>query len=250
MTRRLALLVCGLTLLAATPARAQLSSWDDRGFLNLSGAGSSGSTKDFATSFNSFSIYQETATASATQTVKSGGGFFDITLGARVWNNIGIGFNYWKGSSKSVDAPVTASIPDPIFFDKPRAIATSITGLQYAETWVAVPFIFTIPATDKVDVMVFGGPALVSADLDVPNSTSFSMTVPEASSGPQLNFTKTSFSKKTWGYQFGVDGRYMITKVIGAGAFLRVTKATSNFNNTVSMDAGGVQVGGGLRVRF
>src|SRR5689334_16442686 len=90
MTRRLAILVCGVTLFAASPAWAQLSSWTDKGFLNVSGAGGTGSTTTLNTTFTSFQVYQEAATATATQTVQTGGGFFDVTAGGRVWNNFGV----------------------------------------------------------------------------------------------------------------------------------------------------------------
>jgi hypothetical protein len=250
MTRRLAILVCGITLFAASPARAQLSSWTDKGFLNMSGAGGTGSTTTLTTTFKSFQVYQETATATGTQTIETGGGFFDLTIGARVWNNFGVGFDFWKGPSKTSDATVTSSIPDPVFFDKPRAISSTVSGLESSETWIAIPIFFMIPATDKIDVMIFGGPAVVSMSADVLDPNSFSMVLPESASGPQLNFGHTTLSKSSWGYQLGVDGRYMFTKMIGAGVFLRVSKATSNLRSDVSIDNGGFQMGGGLRVRF
>lgn len=249
MTRRVAILACSVMFFAAGTASAQLSTWTDRGFLNLSGAGQTGSTTSLTTTFKSFSIYNETANGSAAQTLETGGGIFDITVGARVWNNLGVGFDFFKAPSKTMNAPVAATVPDLAFYDTPRAVSTAVNNLEYAETWVAFPIVFMIPVTDKIDVMPFAGPALVSVHLDVVDPNTFSLAS-EGTSGPQLNLASTTLSKKTWGYQLGVDARYMFNRTVGAGAFLRVTKATSNLTGAVSVDAGGFQVGGGLRVRF
>src|SRR5438552_1983052 len=98
MTRRVAALVCGFVLVVAGKASAQLIAWEDRAFVNLTGAGQTGNTKDLTTNFKSFSVYGETAAASGKQTVSTGGGLFDVTVGARAWNNLGIGLSFWSGS--------------------------------------------------------------------------------------------------------------------------------------------------------
>jgi len=250
MTRRVAVLVCGLTLLAAGRASAQLSAWNDRGFLNLSGAGQTGTSKDLTFDSSNtpgfgFVVYGENANVGARRSVTGGGGIFDVTAGARVWNNLGAAISFWRRSDNA-DATVTASIPDPAFFDKPRSVATSISGLTHKEKWVAVLGVFTVPMTDKIDVMVLAGPAVVSVDHEIPTGVSLS----EGNSGPQLTFTRSTLSKSTWGYQLGVDGRYMITKMLGAGMFLRLSKATSDLSNAVSLESGGFQAGIGVRVRF
>src|SRR5262245_36625385 len=183
MTRRVAILACSVMFFAAGTASAQLSNWTDRGFLNLSGAGSTGSTTNLTTTFKSFSVYQETANGSAAQTLETGGGIFDITAGARVWHNLGVGFDFFKAPSKTMDAPVAATVPDLIKYDNPRSVSTSVTNLEYTETWIAIPIVFMIPATDKIDVMPFAGPALVSVNLDVVDPNTFSLAS-DGASGP------------------------------------------------------------------
>jgi hypothetical protein len=253
MTRRVAVLVCGLVLFGAGRASAQLSSWDDRGFLNLSGGSQTGTSKDL-TGDLTFSVYGETASVGAKRHVDGGGGLFDVTAGARVWNNVGAAVSFWKRTDNA-DATVTASIPDLAFFDKPRSVSTTVPGLGHKETWVAVLAVYTVPVTDKIDVMILAGPAVTSVDHEIPcNNTAgsylCSVTMTEGSSGPQLTFTRSTLSKSIWGYQLGIDGRYMFTKMIGAGLFLRASKATANLNNSVSLDLGGFQAGAGVRVRF
>ena len=52
----------------------------------------------------------------------------------------------------------------------------------------------------------------------------------------------------------GLDGTYRLTPQFGIGAFFRYSGASSDMplsgGGTVTVEAGGIQIGGGLRVRF
>src|SRR5690349_11465906 len=79
----------------------------------------------------SYGVYDETATATALQTVKNGGGMFDIGGGYRT-KNYGIGLSYTRFKTTN-SAAVTASIPHPLFFDQPRTVSTTLEGLEHTE---------------------------------------------------------------------------------------------------------------------
>jgi hypothetical protein len=57
-----------------------------------------------------------------------------------------------------------------------------------------------------------------------------------------------------FGFNAGIDVRWMFTRNIGAGALARFSRATIELNaaegRTVAVDAGGTHVGVGLRVVF
>jgi hypothetical protein len=52
----------------------------------------------------------------------------------------------------------------------------------------------------------------------------------------------------------GVDGTYLVTPKFGVGAFLRYSGASTDLplsgGGTITVEAGGLQIGGGLRYRF
>jgi hypothetical protein len=242
MVQRIALLVCGLSLVGAQAASAQILAWGDYGFVNVNFGGQSKSN-EIATSF-AFGLYEETATVDINQ--KHGGGaFFDLSGGYRVWRNVAAGLSYFRRSADA-DGTLTASIPDPVGFNTPRTVTGSVSGLQRRETWIGFLGTYVIPVTDKMDVMAFGGPAFAKLTQQFVNGVSSS----EGTSGPTVTTTIETVKKSYWGYQIGVDVRYLITKQLGAGGFLRISSADGTLKGDEKADMGGFQVGGGLRVKF
>jgi hypothetical protein len=63
-----------------------------------------------------------------------------------------------------------------------------------------------------------------------------------------------------WGFHAGADGSFFFTRVLGVGGFARYSRGSIDLENTVArafgqrelvaVTAGGVQVGGGLRLKF
>jgi len=240
MVRRLAVLACGLVLSTATPALAQVQ-WADRGFLNVSGGIQVG-TSDVSSS-QTFDLYGETATLASAQDVK-GGPFFDGQAGYRVWRNLAVGVGVSFMSSKS-DAAITGTIPDPILFDNPRTAAVTAGDLAHSETWFAGLLTWAMPVTDKIDVFFSGGPAFVQVKQELP----ITATVNEP--GPTLtNVSVTEFSESAVGFVASVDVRYMVTSRIGLGALAKFSAASVDLTEDTKMDAGGFQLGGGVRIRF
>jgi len=226
-----------------------MSSWEDRVFVNVSFGVTPEKTQNISQADSTFSIYQETATIgySTPHTVTSGGMLTDLTIGVRAKNHLGVAFSYWTAPSTTADATLTASIPDPVFFDKPRSVSSTVTGLEHKERWMAVLAVYQIPVNEKFDIMLLAGPAIVSVDQDV---SSFTTPPTEGPSGPQIPMTRTTLSKTVWTYRVGADARYMFTKNVGAGVFLGVSTAKANLQPDLSLELGGFQVAGGLRVRF
>jgi hypothetical protein len=242
MAKRVTVLVCGVLLFSATQAFAQLIPWKDRAFINISG-GAQTVARDTKTDFT-FTLYQEPASVSALRTVK-GGGFFDFMAGYRVFKNFALGVQFMNRTANG-DASVTALLPDPIAFDQPRNVTGSISGLVHKERWTSLIVAYGLPATDKIDIILFAGPAAVKLDHEVPSNVS----VTESAGGPQLTFTRSILSRTVWGSIAGADVRYMFSKNFGAGAFVRFESANANLADDLKVEAGGAQVGGGLRIRY
>jgi Outer membrane protein beta-barrel domain len=239
--RMVAALACAGLLASVTSASAQGAS-ADHGFLNVSGGYQA--SKQTVTSSASFSLYDETATVSTSRQIK-GGGFFDVTGGFHVAGPFAIGLSFSARSAKS-DATVQGSIPDPIFYDANRSVTSTASNLAHNEKWVGVLAAFVVPATDKIDVMLFVGPAVAFVKHDVPGSAA----VVEAAGGPQITLATTSVKKSVWGFMGGVDLRYMFASHVGVGAFVRYDRARVNLSSSARLIVGGLQGGGGIRLKF
>jgi hypothetical protein len=249
MKRRLAMFVGGVLLVGATQAAAQTptaasrTTPSDRIFVNVNVGSQTKAIQDNE-SFT-FSLYGEDGTASLSREVK-GGVFPDLMVGIRVKNNF---FIAMQGSVRtaSADTPAVASVPDPIAFESPRVVTTTLTGMAHRELWASVLPTVVIPVRKNIDLTLFGGASLVELEHEIASFNASGIVEP----GPTVTFTRVTESRSVWGFLVGADARYMFTDTVGAGAFIRFQRATVNFPGTgLTLEVGGLQAGGGLRFRF
>jgi hypothetical protein len=240
MFRRLAVLACGCVFASATPALAQMQ-WADKAFVNLSAGLQVGSSD--VTSTQTFDLYGETGTLTSAQDVK-GGLFIDGQAGYKIRKNLAVGLGVTFVNGKG-DVDIAASVPDPVLFDTPRTVGASATELTHRETWFSALLTYVMPVTDKIDIFFSGGPAMVQVEQELP--TAVTVTEP----GPVVsNVTVTKFSKSGIGFVVGGDVRYMITNRVGVGVTGRFSAASVDLTESAKVDAGGFQLGGGIRIKF
>lgn len=234
-------LLCLVLCAAATPAQAQMQ-WTDKAFFNVN-AGLQIGSQDLAVT-TPFDIYGESGSVASTLDVK-GGGLFDLSAGYKVWRNLAIGIGY-SGTDAKTDANIEARVPDPLLFDAPRTVNSSVSDVQHSEHAVNVTGTWMIPVTDKVDVGLAFGPTFFSVSQDVPNS----VTVSEP--GPSVTSVGIeSIDESTVGFHLGVDVTYMVTPRFGVGGLARYSRGSIDLDNASdSLKVGGFQIGAGLRVRF
>jgi hypothetical protein len=235
--------ILALCLFAAPRAvSAQTMQWTDKGYATVNGGAQVGSHNLDASS--TFPLYDETATVNTTQKVKSGG-FFDIGGAYRVWGkNLLAGVSFSHSGSKS-DASLTATVPDPVVFDKPRSVTSAQGGLKHSENTVHLAAIWMIPVANKLDVGVFAGPSIFAVSQEAVTS----LTVSEP--GPTVSAPVAKLSKTTVGANFGVDVQYMVAKKWGVGGIARYSVGSASLSGlSKKLTVGGFQIGGGARLRF
>jgi hypothetical protein len=252
MLKTIAAAICGLVVCSSTASAQVLSVWQEKIFVNISFGGTSGAG-DVTQQF-SFPYFDETATIDSTRPVK-GGGLFDFTAGAMVYENWAAGIS-WSRHSANSNATFTGNIPDPIFPDTPRVVTGSIDDMVHSENWFALLGGYLLPKlpkrsylpdfTERMDIMVFAGPVRAGVEHEVVSAA----TVTEGADGPVVSVERQKINKGFWGIQFGVDMRYMFTRNIGAGGFLRFSGASGDITDTVNLDLGGFQGGAGVRFKF
>jgi len=239
--KKAAVLCLVFCALAAPRAHAQMK-WTDKGFANINIGGQSGSHD--VTTTTTFTVYDEDAHVTTAQ--KTGGGFlFDINGGYKVWSNLVVAVGY-TFMSDSTDGTVTASIPDPAVFDKPRTVNTTADNLKHTENAINFMGVWMVPVTDKVDVGISFGPTIFMVKQELPDTLTF--TEP----GPAVTgLTKKDVNKTSAGINLGVDVTYLLTKKMGVGGILRYTHGSVDLDGSSdSLTVGGFQIGIGGRYRF
>lgn len=243
MNRTLTVAAMGVavSMWAATSAQAQMQ-WTDKGFLNVNVGAQA--PKQTLTAETTPEIYAEPALFRSTSDV-GGGAFFDFAAGYKIWKNLAVGFGYTHVSS-SDDLNVDASIPDPVDYDRPRAVTATISDAKHSQNSLHLMGTWMMPVTDKVDVGFQFGPTIFFVSQDLPQNVQVSEP------GPSISSTGLdSVSKTTVGLHFGVDATYLLTPRIGVGGLFRYTWGSADIGSAAeSVTVGGLQIGGGLRVRF
>lgn len=232
------------TALAVTvtpDAHAQMQ-WTDKGFFNVNLGGQAPSHTLSAETTPE--IYGEPASIRSTQDV-GGGLFFDLSGGYKVWRNLAVGIGFTRVGS-SGDLNVDASIPDPLVFDSPRSVTAVVPDAKHSQTSIHFTGTWMMPVTDKVDVGFQFGPTIFMVSQDLPVDFQIQEPTPTITSTSLEKLDKT-----TVGIHFGVDVTYIVTPRYGVGVLARYAWGSADITGAnESVTVGGLQIGGGLRIRF
>jgi hypothetical protein len=231
------LLMIAALSLASAQAGAQTPVSPERFFTVNVGAQPQSRTVD---ALATTELYEQTAEFAAATTVGSGV-FFDIAGGQRISPEltIGVGYSYFSSTGS---ASGTATIPDPLFGDRPTTMPIELSDLKKTEQFINIQFVWFRPVRAKMDIAVAVGPSIAHVSQ-------------EFASGQLVEGTETveivPDSQGGWGFGVNVGGDliYMLTPQYGVGVLARYTWASVGLP-AADVTAGGFQIGGGLRVRF
>jgi hypothetical protein len=255
--KALTVAVCVLLIASARDAAAQAQTWTDRGYVNFSlgiETGSSGSLSGTRT----FRLYDEDGTFNINQSFDSGA-LIDFSVGARVWQNVSAGIAFHRESTTG-EGNASASVPDPLIFERPRQVTLDADDLKRTERAVHLQVGYMLPLNERLSVHLTGGPSFfrLTQDVIVVDADSF------AESGGTVTFNRETADRSgtAVGFNIGGDVNYLFYQTgsirAGVGAFLRYTGATVDIRviddaagvSEVGSDVGGIQIGFGARVRF
>jgi hypothetical protein len=242
-------IVCGLAtvLSGATPALAQ--TWTERVHISVNGAFQA-TTNDFSDRFE-FERNLETGFTEADYRVESGF-VFDAGGGYRLWKNLGAGASV-SYFTRSGTAATTSSFPHPFFFSQPREVTGDATDLARTETAVHVQAMYLLNPGGKLRAIFSGGPSFFTVEQELVTEVQISETFPFDTA--TFASARTQQEKgSAVAFNVGADVLWMFTSKLGAGGLVRFSRATVDLdapgNRTITIDAGGLQVGGGVRVLF
>jgi len=252
MMRRSHILVTVLTAsVLATPSvvLAQSHSKPARFTIGVSGGGQQ-TAEDVSDHF-SFPKNVETETIDVTYP-KQPWGLIDLAAGFRVWKNLGVGVAVTVASGKG-KADVTASVPHPFLFNQPRIISGTEEDIAHSETGVHLQLQYLVPATGRLHFVLEGGPSWFNVDHEVVTDVTVTESYPYDTAAFGGAVTKTTKASAA-GFNAGVDVTWMFLESVGVGGIVRYTRADIDLKavegRSLSMKAGGLQGGAGIRVVF
>ena len=156
--RRAAPLAAALAVALAGAADAA----DEHGFFVSLGGGAAVGSLGW-TSSATWTEYAETARVDASYEAGSGPAL-EAGLGYRVSRRVGLAVSFgW--ARRDADARVEASLPHPLYLDRPRSVQGQANGLQYRELASHLDLLL-VPLAGRLEVALFGGPCLLRVDAD------------------------------------------------------------------------------------
>lgn len=241
------LLVSVLALPLAASAQTAATT---RGFFGVYGGVQSG---DGASSqAGTFTVYEEAGSFTASQSY-DGGGVLSIGGGVKVWRNLAVGAAFSRVSDEQAGT-VSVTAPHPLLFNAPRTGTADQAGLAHDETAVHLQALYVVTVGDRFELAVGGGPSFISVKHDFITSAGFSEAGAPFSAITVSNVTVSQAEKTATGFNIGAEAAFYVTRNLGLGGFVRWAGAKADLEvgngQTVELDLGGPQVGGGVRLRF
>ena len=234
---------CGLV--AAVPAAAQSL---PRFSVSVNG-GYQPSTTSFDDHFT-FDLNRETASVDIAYPVDAGP-LFDAGVGIRIWKGLGAGLAVSRFNGEGT-VSVTATLPHPLFFQRNRSISGETSGIARDETGVHIQAQYQLPPFGKLQVVLAGGPSVLDITQSLITDVNYTESYPYDTAS-FVGIDSRRVAGTATGFNAGADVRWMFTRNFGVGGLVRFTRATVDLeinNRTVTVDAGGTQVGAGVRLAF
>ena len=176
----------------------------------------------------------------------------DVGASYRVWKNLGLGVAVSRATGNGT-ADVTASVPHPFFFDRPRTVSGTEKGIVHAETGAHLQLQYLVPASGHLRFVLAAGPSWTTLEHEVVTDLTVVESYPYDAAAFGGAVTKLSNASAV-GFNAGVDVTWMLTHNAGIGGLIRYTRADIELNardgRTLAMKAGGVQGGIGIRLGF
>jgi hypothetical protein len=223
---------------------------------------------DVTRSFTAFANTLAEAGSIATNYGKSSGIALDALYLEPIGRSFGIGVSF-DYALRNQDANVTALIPHPFFFNQLRSASFETDALNANQAALSVPIAWVPKATQKLRIVVFGGPAIFR----VSQTAVTNVVLREQYPFDTVTITGVRTTERTGtpvGFQVGGDITHFFTPsarvarapspragrghLTGVGVGVRYSRAKLKFNDdndvTTEGTAGGLSVVAGLRFGF
>jgi hypothetical protein len=177
---------------------------------------------------------------------------FDVSAAAGAWRSLGMGIAV-SYTSKPVGGAVEAQVPHPFFFDKMRTVTGTSPDLTREEIALHLDGRWVVRLTRAASATIFAGPSYFKVTQGLVTDIKVTEAYPYDTAAFSSATTAESEQSK-WGFNAGFDVTHRIAGKVGVGVVGRYSRASFEFpivaDDTAKIDAGGFQVGAGLRIEF
>jgi len=250
-------LLAGCTLLLASPLAAQENrAWPERTFVTID-VPFQPLNNDFSESLS----FADTLRKSESVTFVAGyestrGALFDVGAGMRLANRVGVGLTTsWFQHSGS--GTFDLKVPNPLVANKPLDLTGTVSGLKRNELGIHIQALYAVALAKRARVLLAGGPSIFHTKQDLVRSIEFD-TLPGFTS---LKFDQaliTEVKKTVVGFNVSADITWALASHLGVGTVTRYSRAKltldpgaeSAVSRAIEVHAGGLQIGGGIRLLF
>ena len=188
---------------------------------------------------------------------------FDIGAGVMITRRIGVGASY-DGTMHEHAAELRARVPHPLFADAAASdMAETDPVMQRIERSLSVHAMIVVAQTRRLRLRVFGGPIRYRVEQDAVDAITYNHIyfVRQPTNIVQLTgFDYARVDGSGWGGHVGADASLFLTRIFGVGVFTKYDRGRVALDNPlaaglghpgrVTITAGGLQVGGGVRLKF
>jgi hypothetical protein len=250
-------LLVGCTLLVAAPLAAQENrAWPERTFITIN-VPFQPLNNDFSESLSFADTVRRTENVTFVASYESTrGALFDAGAGIRLANNLGAGVTaswFQRSSSGSFGLMV----PNPIVANQPLDLAGSVSGLKRNELGIHIQALYALPLGNRTRVMFAAGPSIFNTRQDLVRSIEFE----KLPGFTGLKFDRALIAEveeTVVGFNVGADITWTLSSHLGIGTVTRYTRAKatldpgaeSGVSRAIEVHAGGLQIGGGIRLLF
>jgi hypothetical protein len=183
------------------------------------------------------------------------GALADVATGVRFAKRIGVGVavSWLQRTSASV---VDLSIPNPLVAGRPLTLSAPVPDLDRKEIGIHIQALYALPLGRRTRVTASGGPSVFVVTQDLIESVEFERL--PGFTGIQFADATVRADRETGvGFNAGADVTWTLTSHFGVGTLVRYSRATVTFNpssasstRSIEVTAGGLHLGGGIRVLF
>ena len=256
MRNLLGLLTAALVLVPSPLGAQENRAWPERAFVTID-VPFQPLNNDFSESLS----FADTLRKNENVTFVAGydttrGPAIDVGAGVRLGNRFGAGVTtswFRRSGSGSFDL----KLPNPLVANKPLDLTDTVSGLKRQELGIHVQALYAVSLGKKARVLAAGGPSVFQVTQDLVRSVEFD-TLPGFTS---LNFNQALIAqvrKTAVGFNVGADITWTLASHFGVGTVTRYSRASltldpgaaSGVIRAIEMHAGGLHIGGGIRVLF
>lgn len=176
----------------------------------------------------------------------------DASLGVRLGPKFLLAFGYFSVSPQTT-ASAVAKVPHPLNSNQPRTASVSNVSVARGESDFSLQITYLIPISRRVDLAIYGGPSAFYLRQDLISELTYRESYPYDTVAID-SVTTTRKTKVGLGGHVGGDVTVMLWRFVGVGIGGRYARANLNLpsagTGSIPVDVGGLQVNGGVRLRF